>query len=369
MDGNGLCEDRMTDDDRQGRDQRRPARLVDVARLAKVSRATAARALGGYGLVGEETRARVNEAAKALNYRLNEAARAMRAGHTQVIGVVIADISNSFFASTARAIIDTCASLGYQTLIINTDDNLKAEVEAVQTLVEKRVAGMIVVPSSPDKNDHLRNAGALEGRMVLLDRRIADLPISSVTTDDRGGARDAVELFVARGHTRIGLVVMTAAASSQRQSEPRGAVSSALDRVIGVREALKEAGLELPRAWLRYTPNNPKMILDAAIAILSSNPRPTAILATCEEVAVGVLSACRQLGLAIGKDVALISFDESPWSGALTPAISVVQRPIYEMGRTAVNLLVRQIQGGTAGKDIEMPTILIDRESVFERTA
>ena len=357
---------KKTDDDQERGPSQRPPRLVDVARLAKVSRATAARALGGYGLVGDETRERVNAAAKMLNYRLNEAARAMRSGRTQAIGVVIADISNSFFASTARAIIDTCASLGYQTLIINTDDDLKTEIEAVRMLAEKRVAGMIVVPSSPDNNGHLRKAGALEGRMVLLDRRIADFSVSAVTTDDRGGAREAVELFIARGHRRIGLVVMTAAASSQRQSEPRGAVSSARDRVAGAREALDAAGLNLPKAWLRYTPNNPKIIVEAAMAVLSSEPRPTAILATCEEVAIGVLTACRELHLAIGKDVALISFDESPWSGALTPAISVVQRPIYEMGRAAVNLLVRQIQGGATGRDFEMPTILIDRESVFD---
>ncbi|PRH88395.1 LacI family transcriptional regulator [Labrys okinawensis] len=344
----------------------RPARLLDVARLAKVSRATAARALGGYGLVTEETRERVAAAARALNYRLNEAARAMRAGRTQVIGVVLADISNSFFASAARAIIDTCASLGYQTLIVNTDDDLKTEIEAVQTLTEKRVAGMIVVPSSPDHNEHLQKAGAGEGRMVLLDRRIADIPVSTVTTDDRGGAREAVELFIARGHTRIGLVVLTAAATSQRQSEPRGAVSSARDRVLGAREALEAAGLDLPKAWLRYTPNNPRMIIDAVTSILRAEPRPTAILATCEEIAIGVLAACRALNLVVGRDVALVSFDESPWSGALTPAISVVQRPIYEMGRAAVNLLVRQIQGGEAGRDVEMPTILIDRESVFD---
>jgi LacI family transcriptional regulator len=351
---------------RDSEENSRPARLIDVARLAKVSRATAARALGGYGFVGEETRERVNAAAQTLNYRLNEVARAMRAGKTLAIGVVIADISNSFFASAARAIIDTCAELGYQALIINTDDDIGREIEAVRVLVEKRVDGLIVVPSSPDRNEHLRSAGELSSRLVLLDRRIADMPVSTVTTDDRKGARDAIGLFVARGHTQIGLLVSTVATRSSSATQPRLAVSTVRDRVAGAKAAIRAAGLDLPNAWIRYSRNDLPVVTQAAMAILTAEPRPTAILATCEEMAIGVLAACRELGLTVGKDIALISFDESPWSRVLTPAISVVQRPIYEMGRAAVATLVQQIQGGIAPQTIELPTTLIDRESVFD---
>jgi len=343
----------------------RPARLVDVARLAKVSRATAARALGGYGFVGEETRERVTAAARSLNYRLNEVARAMRAGKTLAIGVVVADISNSFFASAARAIIDTCAEQGYQALILNTDDDIAREIEAVRVLAEKRVDGLIVVPSSLDHNAHLRGIGELSSRIVLLDRRVADMNVSTVTTDDRKGARDAIDLLVARGHTRIGLLVSTVAARTYGATMPRLAVSTVRDRVAGAKEALRQAGLPLPGAWVRYSRNDLPIVTQAALSILGSEPRPTAILATCEEMAIGALAACRELGLVVGKDIALVSFDESPWSRVLTPAISVVQRPIYEMGRAAVTTLIQQIQGGVAPKAIELPTMLVDRESVF----
>ncbi|MCV9966711.1 LacI family transcriptional regulator [Pararhizobium sp. BT-229] len=114
----------------------RPARLIDVARRAKVSRATAARALGGYGLVGDDTRERVMAAARELNYSANVVARAMRAGTTQTIGVVVADISNSFFSYAIRAIIDTATLAGYQTLVLNTDDNINKEIDAVRVLLE-----------------------------------------------------------------------------------------------------------------------------------------------------------------------------------------------------------------------------------------
>ncbi|WP_413990964.1 LacI family DNA-binding transcriptional regulator [Labrys okinawensis] len=361
-----MASDTTASDERGGEEGGRPARLIDVARLAKVSRATAARALGGYGFVGDETRERVTAAARKLNYRLNEVARAMRAGKTLAIGVVIADISNSFFAAAARAIIDTCAEHGYQALILNTDDDIRREVEAVRVLAEKRVDGLIVVPSSPDHNVHLRNSGELSSRLVLLDRRIADMAASTVTTDDRGGARDAIELFIARGHTRIGLLVSTVATSSHSATLPHQAVSTVRDRLAGAKAALRQAGLDLPNAWVRFSRNDLPIVTQAAIAILATEPRPTAILATCEEMALGVMAACRELGLTIGRDIALISFDESPWSRVLNPAISVVQRPIYEMGRAAVTTLVRQIQGGVGPQAIELPTVLVDRESVFD---
>lgn len=361
-----MSEDKKTGWPHRERGDARPARLIDVARLAKVSRATAARALGGYGLVTDETRERVATAAKTLNYRLNEVARAMRAGRTQAIGVVLADISNSFFASAARAIIDTSAALGYQALILNTDDDRDREMEAVRILVEKRVDGLIVVPSEPTGNEHLREAGALAGRIVLLDRRISDLQVSTVTSDDRQGARDAVALLIARGHRRIGVLISTAAAPRHATAQPRQAVSTARDRAAGALAALHDAGLTLPEAWLRYSRNDITTVTQAALAILASEPRPTAMLASCEEMAIGILAACRQLGLAVGKDVALISFDESPWSAVLNPAVSVVRRPIYDMGRAAVDLLVRQIRGSAAPQSIELPTQLISRDSVFD---
>jgi len=191
------------------------------------------------------------------------------------------------------------------------------------------------------------------------------MEVSTVTTDDRRGAREAVELFIARGHRRIGLLVSTVAAPGQAVEQPRLAVSTVRERVAGAEAALGAAGLALPDAWLRYTRNDVPTVTQAALAILRADPRPTAILATCEEMAIGAMAACRELGLVVGKDIALISFDDSPWSQVLSPAISVVQRPIYEMGRAAVTTLVRQIQGFAAPQDIELPTRLLDRESVF----
>ena len=346
----------------------RPARLLDVARRAGVSRATAARALGGYGLVGDETRERVHAAARELNYSANVVARAMRAGRTLTIGVVIADISNSFFSYATRAIIDTAAQAGYQTLVINTDDDLAREIDAVRVLVEKRVDGLILVASSQQHYEHLVQDGELATPLVLLDRRVDGLDVAAVTTDDRRGAEAAIDLFFERGHRRIGLLVATAAATARHEAAPGEVVSTVSDRLEGALGAIARQGMELPEQFIRYSRSDVEAATEGALELLSQDPRPTAILATNEEMALGVLAACGELGLNIGSDVSLVSFDDSPWAKVVTPAISVVKRPVYELGDVAVTSLIAEIKGEGRAKAIELPTSLIDRRSVADLT-
>lgn len=342
----------------------RPARLIDVAQRAKVSRATAARALGGYGLVGEETRVRVMAAARELNYSTNVLARAMRAGTMRTIGVVVADISNSFFSSAIRAIIDTATLAGYQTLVLNTDDNIDKEIDAVRVLLENRVDGLIVVPSSVSIYDHLILDDELTKSVVLLDRRVEGLDVTSAYTDDRSGAREAVKLFLDYGHRNIGLLLATAAANGPKVSQPEGIVSTVKDRRAGALEAI--SAMNAPKPAIRYSRNNFDESTQAARELLALDPRPTAILATNEEMALGVLMACNERGLSVGPDVSLISFDDSPWARVVSPAISVVRRPVYDLGSVAVSALIREIKGDEKLGRIQLPTELIDRGSVSQ---
>ena len=341
----------------------RPARLIDVAHRAEVSRATAARALGGYGLVGDETRDRVLAAARELNYSTNVVARAMRAGKTQTIGVVVTDISNSFFSHATRAIIDTAAKAGYQTLVLNTDEDLAKEVDAVRVLIEKRIDGLIVVPSSPSQCDHLIVEGELAKPLVLLDRRVEGLHVPVACTDDRSGAREAVELFLARGHLRIGLLVATSAAlGGPKALQPDAVVSTVVDRVAGAMDAIRAHKAGKP--VVRYSRSTLEAAHAGALDLLAQKPRVTAILATNEEMALGVIAACDELELAIGKDVSLISFDDTPWSKVISPAMSVVKRPVYELGHAAAIALINEIRGEGKSGSIKLPTELIDRKSV-----
>jgi LacI family transcriptional regulator len=340
------------------------ARLIDVAKLADVSRATAARALGGYGLVTDATRERVAAAATALNYRVNELARSMRSGRTLTIGVIVADITNSFFNSAIRAIIDTAATAGYQILVLNTDDDIRREREALKVLLEKRVDGLIVVPASPKDSDHLLARGEPDVPIVLLDRYIDSTGIDFVTTDDFEAARDAIHLLVGRGHRRIGMLIATAAATGHSNRQPKGVVTTVSNRVDGAVAALKERGIPFNRDWHRYSRTGLDVAKDAAVHILQTSPRPTAVLATNEEMALGFVAACTELDLSIGHDVSLISFDDTPWASVFRPALSVVQRPVYALGQAAVTVLLSKIAGDKTVQSIKLPAVLIDRNSI-----
>ncbi|SCM78350.1 LacI family transcriptional regulator [uncultured Pleomorphomonas sp.] len=349
---------------------RKRARLIDVARRANVSRATAARALGNYGLVTKETRAKVLAAAEALNYRVNELARSMRSGRTLTIGVVVADISNSFFSTSIRAIIDTAASSDYQILVLNTGDDLEAERDAIRVLLEKRVDGMVVVPSSRSHFSHLQlEDGGPSVPIVLLDRYVEGLKISSVTTDDFAASREAVRHFVACGHRRIGLMVATAAVNGHSTKEPADIVWTAQARMHGGMVGLAEAGITPTHKWLRYSRGEFEHARAAAMTILKDEPRPTAILATNEEMAIGCISVANEIDLSIdlsiGRDLSLILFDDPPWVSVFTPPLTVIRRPTYDLGRLAMQLLLAEINGEGTYQAAMLRTEIVHRQSVL----
>ncbi|MCV9966712.1 substrate-binding domain-containing protein [Pararhizobium sp. BT-229] len=222
------------------------------------------------------------------------------------------------------------------------------------------------MPSSVSSYDHLVLDGDLAKPIVLLDRRVEALNVTSACTDDHAGAKAAVELFLERGHINIGLLLATAAANGPKVSQPQGVVSTVRDRRAGALEAL--ASRNAPSPAIRYSRSNLDESARAATELLTLDPRPTAILATNEEMALGVLSACIELGLTVGVDVSLISFDDSPWAKVFAPAISVVKRPVYDLGSAAVSALIKEIKGESKLGRVELPTELIDRSSVATLT-
>ncbi|WP_173422614.1 LacI family DNA-binding transcriptional regulator [Ensifer adhaerens] len=340
------------------------ARLIDVARRANVSRATAARALGGYGLVTQSTRERVMAAAAELNYRVNELARSMRSGRSLTIGVVVADIANSFFNKAIRAIIETASQAGYQILVLNTDDEIERERNAVKVLIEKRVDGLIVVPASQGEYEHLVVESEPEVPVVLLDRRVDSGEIDFVMTDDRAAAGQAIRCLVSAGHTRIGLLVATAAVQGYSQEMPAAVVGTVRDRVDGAKAALAELGLSARPEWYRFSQSRVETARKAAIEILTSPEPPTAILATNEDVALGALGAAAELGIEVGGELSIIAFDDAPWAGVFRPPLSVIRRPVASLGAAAVELLLRKIEDGTYRNSQILEAELVNRQSV-----
>ncbi len=340
--------------------------IVDVANHAGVSRATASRAMGGYGRIAEETVEKVRKAANELGYRPNQVARAMRKGRTKTIGlVVIADFTNAFFDRATKSIVDAAKARGYQVLITNTDEEIQAERQAVETLLEKQVDGLIVVPSTALVHDHLSEAKLGGKPVVLIDRRVDGVDATSVTTDDFAGTEAAVRHAVSMGHQRLGFLIAAAGVRHFTEDRPAMLISSVHDRVNGFLNGAADAGVKPKQQRWLFCEDEPTITEQAVAKLLDDPKAPTIIFTSNNDMALSVLKVAGNRQLTIGRDISLVTVDDSQWAAAMTPGITVVARPVEELGRLAVDRLLAQISSpARATEKIILPTELLTRGSV-----
>jgi LacI family transcriptional regulator len=345
--------------------------IPDVARAAGVSTATAGRALGGYGPVSDDARARVLAAAERLGYRANSLARSMITGTTTTLGVVVADIENPFFARATRGIIDVARAEGFGVILANTDEDVSAEQAAVKVFLEKRVDGLIVAPASSFEQDHLAAIQASGTQLVLLDRGSPEVAADAVVIDNRGAARDAVRRLVAAGHRRIAMVTGASAAASDGDGGVVHPISTVTDRIEGYRAALLEAGIDPDPHYLRIGAvkeadrDQKQVAAEQTRALLGMRPRPTAIVVLDSVLALGVLEGVQHRGLEIPGQVSVVGFDDADWTTVVRPQISVVSQPINEMGALAARRLIERIRGdATPPREHVLPATFIARDSV-----
>ena len=340
--------------------------IVDVAELAGVSRATASRAMGGYGRIAQSTVELVRAAAEQLGYRPNEVARAMRRGRTKTIGlVIIADFTNAFFDRVTKSIVDAAKNRGYQVLITNTDEDIAAERQAIETLIDKQVDGLIVVPSTAAVHDHLASIQKNGKPLVLIDRRVDGVNATSITTDDFTGAEAAVRHAFAMGHRRMGFLVAAAGNYGHSSERPAILISSVEDRVNGFLSAAFDLGVKpKQQSWI-FCEDNAKDPEAAVAKLLDQVKAPTVIIASNNDMALALLKTAGNRRLAIGRDISLITFDDSQWAAAMAPGLTVVARPVEDVGTIAVEKLLAEIDSpGQKAEKIVLPTELITRGSV-----
>lgn len=343
-----------------GRPNAQPT-IADVARAAGVSRATAARVLGGYGYSGAEVRQQVLKAAKRLAYQPNELARSMATGRSKTIGVVVADIENLYFARAIRAITDTARANGFGVVLANTDEDIGLEREAVRVLLANRVDGLIVSPTSSSEVDHLVGAREMGCPFVLLDRRVPALNADTFAIDNFHAAHQAVTSLIQKGHKGIALV-SNAPSARERQS----LISSVRERIDGYRAALHDAGIRIPQRLTVLGGWDAENLARQLRKLCQAANRPTAFLATDSSVALVLLAVLRELDLSIPDDVSIICFDDADWTAAVTPPLTVVSQPIKELATTATEDLIARLQGDarTVSEETLLQATLVGRGSV-----
>jgi LacI family transcriptional regulator len=347
--------------------------LLDVARAAGVSTATAARALGGYGSVSPATLERVKAAAQELGYRPNGLARSMITGQTRSLGVVLADIQNPFFYGALRGITDTARSHSFDVLLANTDEDASDERKALKTLAERRVEGLILCPADSDDKDRSHLISLLDSGMpvVLLDRAIPGLKMDTVGLDNRKAAREATQALIDAGHRRIAIVTGASPKvehklhTVQMKGVERASVATSGARAAGYRDAMTAAGIELNPAYLTAGGFHRDDAEATARSLMLLPTPPTAILAFDSILTLGALLAFRHLGIRCPTDVSLVGFDDPEWAEVVSPQLTVVRQPVYEIGVKACELLLRRIaQPDLPPARHRLRGTLITRESV-----
>jgi LacI family transcriptional regulator len=339
----------MTPNNTSGSFTGRPT-LHDVAREARVSIKTVSRVVNGELTVSAETAARVREAIDRLGYRPNQLARSLQGRRSRTIGLMIADISNPFYAGCVKAVEEMARERGYAVILCASDEDAVIEREYVGLLTQRRIDGLLLVPAA-DGHQYLKEEQAAGLPIVTLDRPADGVLTDTVVVQNRVGTLKAIEhLIQVHGHRRIAFVGAGEHLYTTRM------------RLQGYREALEVAGLE------ELCTNGAPNIASAARAtreLIESPEPPTAIFAVNNLITVGVLQALEQAGLRVPEDIALTGFDDFELAAVLHPRLTLVRQPAAELGRRAVGLLFDRLEGRQPlePRRIVLETELIVRES------
>lgn len=320
--------------------------ITDVAKRAGVSVATVSRVLNQNPRVKPHLRERVLQSIRELDYRLSGIARNMRKQSAAVIGLVITDIQNPFFTALVRAVEDIAYQNQYTVLLCNSDEDAEKERLYMKVLLTERVAGAIVVPASNACRESILD---LRAPVVVIDRKIPGLVVDSVVIDNAAGARKATNHLISLGHRRIGLVGAPASVSVGRE------------RRQGYEQALKRHGLPVDQNLIRLGDFKESGGFRAAQELLSRNPKPTAIFAVNNLMTMGALKAILDNHLRIPEDISVIGFDDMPWLTLLTPPLTAVCQPTYQIGAEAAKRLFRRLQGE---RDMAPETIVLQPELI-----
>lgn len=312
--------------------------LTDVASAAGVSVSTASRSLNGQAeayRISEQTAKNVCAAAERLGFRASRVARSLRSQKTGLIGVIVPDVSNSFFAAIAREVTLAAEAAGYNVLLADSQEETSREVQLLGELLARQVEGVVVCPVGLEE-DHLQGAEAAGTSIVLADRAFPGSSLLQVTSKHEVGAVRATELLTAHGHRRIGVL----------QGLPGTLPNES--RLQGARTALESVGAELPRRWIAGDNFTEESGYESARQLLNAHADLTAFFAMSMPIAFGALRAAAELGRDVPTDLSMVAFDDSPFADLLRVPITTVAQDVQQIGQRAAELILKRLKGGRA---------------------
>lgn len=307
------------------------ARLKDIAEATGFSANTVSLALRGSLRLPEETRERILKTAEHLNYRPNKIARSLVHNASRTIGLIMTNIMNPTLTLAARTIERELTKAGYAMMFAASDSSVENERRAVELFMSYQVDGILVYPANHREYRHLVTAD--EGGTPIL--MLVDLPgsgLDTVTIDDKAGAYKAVRHLCAEGHRRIAML-------------DGGRALGNLDKMRGAQQAAKEAGLAEDAITI-FEPDghSPAHGFAAMSRIIGSEPRPSAVFASTDQLAIGALHWCREHGVAVPADMAVVGYDNTEISRYGALPLTTVNYAADEISRIGVDRILKRIE-------------------------
>jgi LacI family transcriptional regulator len=330
--------------------------LRDVAEAAGVSVSTASRALLDKGhayRISERTVQAIKQQAQRLGFQHNAMARSLQSQRSGLVGVVVPDVANPFFAAITKEVTLRAESQGLSVLLADSRESTSVEVKLLSQLHSRRVEGLVVCPVGVSKS-HLEELESSGTPLVIVDRCFLNTSLVSVMSDNRSGAQVGVDQLLSHGHRVIGCI----------QGLP-GTLPNEM-RLSEIRKRLKESGLSLSDSQVAGSNFTEQSGYEAAMQLLQQRPDITALFALCSPSAFGAMRAAEQLQRKIPQELSLITFDHSPAADLLRTPLTTISQDVEQLGQLAANLLVDQLITGkkTRTKKHVIPVRMVVRQSV-----
>jgi len=307
--------------------------MKEIAKKLGVSVSTVSRAMKDSPELHPDTKKRIVEMAKSMNYQYNLLAQSLRISRSKVLGVIVPELTSHFFSSNISGIQDTAYKRGYNIMICQSNESFEQEKANIKTLVSSQVDGLLISLSRETKTyEHLQDIYDRGIPFIMFDRVTEEIPVSKITVDDAHGAYLVVKHLLEQGCRKIAYF-----------SGPEDLYISK-KRKEGYLEALAEYGIPEKDSKVYFTDLTPEMNRKVTLEMLESGDLPDAIFAMIDPVAVDVMIVLKEKGIKIPDQIALAGFTNNPTSAVVEPSLTTVSQPGYEMGQLAANHLLDQLE-------------------------
>jgi LacI family transcriptional regulator len=317
--------------------RRRPGQdvtILDIAKCLDISHTTVSRAIAGHEHISEETKRRVKQAVRQMGYVPNASARTMRGQRSSVIGLIIPDVQNDFYATVAKIVADNLAAHAMQLMLSVTEDDPDRELRELRALLEARPAGVIIVPTASPKPQMI--AMLRELKSVQLVRTHAKITTNAVLIDDRAGTYAAARHLLTCGHRRIAYIGGTTELSTGRE------------RLTGFQAALADA--KITGSNIALGPPRPDFARTSISMTMAMAPssRPTALVLGSAELTLGALQGLRAANIDWPRDISLVGYHDPAWFELVGSGITTVRLPVQDVAQTATRVLLNELNSERA---------------------